>query len=54
MIKLFYISSFIVFIWAYIKVLIYFIDKSKEKFKEAIKAYKEFKEAERDIKGVLK
>ena len=38
----------------FIKVEIYFIQKSRENFRELKKAYKELKEAEQDLHNLLK
>lgn len=48
-----YTFLIIVFLVCFVKLEIYFIYKSKERFIDLKKAYKEFKEAERDIKIFL-
>jgi hypothetical protein len=49
-----YILAVIGFIWASFKIEIYLLRKSKEKFLEAGRAYKELKEAEQDLHNLLK
>ena len=46
-----FILSVIGFIISFIMVEIFFIKKSKQKILEAIKAYRELKEAEKTLKG---
>jgi hypothetical protein len=49
-----YTFLIIVFIIAFFKIEIYFIHKSCKKFKELKQAYRELKEAKKDLYNILK
>jgi hypothetical protein len=52
--EIIFILSVIGFMVAFFKIEIYFIRKSREKFLEAGRAWKELKEAEQDLHKLLK
>jgi len=54
MIKLLYILSIIGLIWAFIRIELYFIYKSRESFRELKEAYKDLKKSKDDLEEFLK
>jgi len=52
--EIIFILSIIGLIWAFIRVEIYFIYKSRESFRELKQAYKDLKKSKQDLKEFLK
>jgi hypothetical protein len=52
--EILFLISCIGFIWAFIKIELYFIYKSRESFRELKKAYKDLKKSKEDLQEFLK